>query len=327
MISKNSIKGTLKSLPAPLRVIIRFLTIRPLRTYIRFAPWSMGKLLLYNSLAEHLWWLETSVNSSTVFKSTLQVDASDIVGKHIYYFGIWEPSLTRWIQCRLRPGDVFIDVGANIGYYSLLASKLVGDSGKVVSVEALPQIFVRLEQNLRQNDTRNVRTVNAAAWDKPEKVKIFTRQEGPSGSTTLIPEWADQWHLQQQLEIDAKPLSDILTEEEIKSARLIKIDVEGAEWHVISEMQSWLSRTRKDLEIVIEISRSMMQTQGKSLQDILDVFNGFGFQGYQIQNDYLASTCIYIENYGPPQQVKQWPDERVDQIDLIFSRVNAKYLS
>jgi FkbM family methyltransferase len=323
MISKSLIQNALKSLPAPLKAMMRYLTIVPLRTYIRFAPSPIGKLVLYNSIADHLWWLETSVSSLTVFRSTLQVDASDIVGKHIYYFGIWEPNLTHWIQRRLNPGDLFIDIGANIGYYSLLASKLVGNSGKVVSVEALPQTFCRLENNLRQNGSSNVRAVNVAAWDKTEKVKIFTRQEGPSGSSTLISDWADQWHLQQQIEIDATPLSVILTPEEIKTARLIKIDVEGAEWNVISEMKSWLAQTRGDLEIAIEISRSMMQAQGKDFQDILDVFSDFGFQGYHIQNDYQASTCLGLNDHSSPQRVMKWPDEAVDQIDLIFSRVDA----
>jgi FkbM family methyltransferase len=326
MIIKKSIKRAFKFIPSPLQSVIRFLLITPLRIYIRFAPWSTGKLFLYNSIAEHLWWLETNVSSLTVFGSTLQVDASDIVGKHIYYFGIWEPKLTYWIQHRLCPGDIFIDIGANIGYYSLLASRLVGNSGKVISIEALPQIFDLLESNLKKNGVCNVRTINTAAWDKQEKVKIFTRQEGATGVTTLMAEWANQWHLQQQLEVDAKPLSVILTTEEIRNARLMKIDVEGAEWHVISEMKSWLSQTREDFEITIEISRRMMQTQGVSLNDILHLFAEFGFQAYQIQNNYLASTYIQNDILCQPHRLYQWPDESMDQIDLVFSRVYANFL-
>ena len=74
--------------------------------------------------------------------------------------------------------------------------------------------------------------------------------------------------------------------------------------------------TRKNLEIVIEILRSLMQAKRKNLQDILDVFTGFSFQSYRIQNDYLASTCIRGNGHIPPQRIKQWPDEHVDQIDL-----------
>jgi FkbM family methyltransferase len=326
MISKDSIKAILKSTPSPLLATLRVLTIGPARTYIRFAPWSMGRLLLYDSVASHLWWLETNVSAPTVFGCTLEVDASDIVGKHIYYFGIWEPNLTRWIQHRLRPGDLFVDVGANIGYYSLLASKLVGEAGRVVSIEALPQTFGRLERNLRRNGARNVRTVNLAAWDKPEKLRIFTRREGPSGSTTVMPEWADQWHLQQQVEIEARPLAAILTPEEIRTARLIKIDVEGAEWHVISEMASWLAETGPTLEIVVEVSRSMMQAQGKSLEDILRLFADHGFRSYHIRNDYLASTCIRGNGHHAPQRITDWPNGQVDQFDLVFSHVDAEFL-
>lgn len=326
MLLKNAIRAALASLPPPLLSAMRLLIIRPLRTYIRFGPWPNVRLLLYNAVAEHLWWLETTVEARMVFGGTLQVDASDIVGKHIYYFGIWEPKLTRWIQRRLRPGDLFVDVGANVGYYSLLASKLVGDTGKVVAIEALPQTFSGLEQNLRKNKVGNVRTVNAAAWDKPDKVKIFTRQEGLAGSTTLMFEWADKWHLKKQLEIDAKPLSAILTREEIQAARLIKIDVEGAEWRVLSEMASWLERTRADLEIAVEISRSMMQAQGKTFQEILALFSRFGMRAYRIENDYLASTCIAATGHSRPRRIQQWPNEPVDQVDLIFSRSEADFL-
>lgn len=325
MISKNSIKASLKSLPHPLLAVMRFFVVRPIRAYTRYAPWSKGKLLLYRSIAEHLWWLEGTVTSSTVFGKTLKVDAGDIIGKHIYYFGIWEPNLTHWIECRLQRGDLFIDVGASIGYYSLLASKLVGDSGKVVAIEPLPETFGRLEDNLKKNEVRNVRTINAAAWDKTEKVKIFASQKSLSGTTTLMSEWANQWHLKKQLEVDAAPLSVILKPDEIKTARLIKIDVEGAELHVVSDMVSWLSQTIDKFEIVIELSRSILEAEGKQVGDVLRLFARFGFRGYRIENDYLASTCV-ANNFRPPRRIYQWPNESVDQIDVIFSRVDAEYL-
>src|SRR5262245_30335322 len=122
MVSRNSVKSAVSALPRPLLTVLRLVTIRPLRTYIRFAPWSVGKACLYDGLAGHLWWLETRVAGATRFGAYLDVDARDIVGKHIYYFGVWEPVLTQWLRERLKPGDTFIDVGANVGYFSALAS-------------------------------------------------------------------------------------------------------------------------------------------------------------------------------------------------------------
>jgi FkbM family methyltransferase len=286
----------------------------------------MGKLFLFDTIAEHLWWLEATVDAKTVDGDVLRVDASDIVGKHLYYFGVWEPGLTGWLKRSLKPGHLFIDVGANIGYYSLLAARLVGSGGKVVAIEALPQTFQRLQENVERNRAQNVRAVNSAAWDKLARLKLFVRQEGPSGATTLLSAWADQWNLRRQVEIDAAPLALTLEATEIERARIIKIDVEGAEWQVITEMTSWLARTAPDLEIALEVSSSMVNHQGKSFDDVLSLFSGFGFQAYRVENDYLASSCVHWRKYRAPYRLTKWPTEAVDQIDVIFSRVNAASL-
>src|ERR1019366_3290126 len=98
----------------------------------------LGKRTVWDLLSPHLWWLERFVQAETVFGCTLYVDTRETGGRYIYYFGIWEPNLTRWIQERLSPDDTFIDVGANIGYYSLLAAKL---GSQVVAIEAAPRTF------------------------------------------------------------------------------------------------------------------------------------------------------------------------------------------
>lgn len=301
-------------------------TVPLIRNYIRYAPCNFAKQALWDVFAKHLWWLETVVNAKTTFGTTLCVNAADIVGKYLYYFGTWEPNLTRWIQRRLRPGDLFIDVGANIGYYSLLASRLVGNAGKVVALEALPRIFERLKVNLEANHVQNVRPVNAAAWCREEKLKIFTHPQEPSGTTTLMHEWAAQWGLNAEVEVDAKPLGLLLMQEEIKTARLIKIDVEGAEWNVVSEMRSWLPSCRPDFEIIVEISRSMLEAQGKTGQDLLDMFSSLGYNSYKIKNDYAPSA--YIHQQGPfvPKRLRAFPAGGGDQHDVIFSRLDAATL-
>ncbi|SCF63177.1 hypothetical protein GA0115259_100393 [Streptomyces sp. MnatMP-M17] len=68
------------------------------------------------------------------FGARFAVDTQDLIQRYIYLFGVWEPHMTRWLRGRLEPGDTFVDVGANIGYYSVLASQLVGDGVKVVAI-------------------------------------------------------------------------------------------------------------------------------------------------------------------------------------------------
>lgn len=322
MFGKHGMKVALKSAPQPVLYVLRLLIVSPLRTCIRFAPWPIVRLRLYEWLASHLWWLETEVVCKTNSGFTLEVDARDIVGKHIYYFGVWEPRLTDWLSDRLRPGDLFIDVGANVGYYTMLASRLVGKSGQVVSVEAMPEIFRRLQRNIEMNHAGNIRSVNVAAWSRVETLTVFSQVGHASGTTTVMSEWADAWSLTKEVKIQARPLEDILSRQEIESVRIIKIDVEGAEWAVVSEMKSWLPLTSAKLEIVIEVSKRMLASQNKSFADVVNLFRNYGFNCYRIQNDYQASSCIVDINSKSTllQVVTDWPDSRVDQVDLIFSR-------
>jgi FkbM family methyltransferase len=259
----------------------------------------------------------------TIFGCTISANTRDTVGRYIFYFGVWEPNLTHWIRRRLVPGDVFIDVGANIGYYSLLAAQLVGDSGKVVAVEALPAIFPALQQNLERNKARNVRAVNAAAWDCEQMIAIYTNAEDLPGQTTAIPFWAGKYQLERQTRVAAAPLTDILTAEEMKAARLIKIDVEGAEWHVLLGMKSMLAACRDDLEIIVEVNREALETEGRTPQDILSLFCHCGFHPYRIENDYLVEHYLYRETPRAPERVG---GISTDQADIIFSRFDGQFL-
>ena len=71
--------------------------------------------------------------------ATTYCDPRDLIQRMILHFGVWEPDVSRVIEQSLAPGDVFVDIGANIGYDTLLASSRVGPTGRVVSIEASPR--------------------------------------------------------------------------------------------------------------------------------------------------------------------------------------------
>src|SRR5436309_218434 len=116
-----------------------------LRACIRYGPDALGRRALWTRVVEpYFAWEAYPFVAPTVFGSKLAGCTNEILQQYLYYFGVWEPHVTSWICGRLRPGDGFIDVGANIGYYTLLASHLVGAAGTVVAVEASPKTFARL---------------------------------------------------------------------------------------------------------------------------------------------------------------------------------------
>ena len=76
-----------------------------------------------------------------VFGSVFHCNTRQFVQRRIRFFGIFEHNLTYYTLSKLREGDLYVDVGANIGYFSLLASQCVGPTGKVIAVEADPETF------------------------------------------------------------------------------------------------------------------------------------------------------------------------------------------
>ena len=141
------------------------------RAYIRYAPASARKERFWREVVDpYLAWRDHRFTARTV-AGRIAGSTRDILQQYLYYFGAWEPQVSSFIRDRLKPGDSFIDVGANIGYFSLLASRLVGRGGPVVSVEASPSIHHDLAENIRRNGAA-IRAVNRAASDKAGVLKL-----------------------------------------------------------------------------------------------------------------------------------------------------------
>ncbi len=83
-------------------------------------------------------WLYPRRTAVTFFGCKIGCDIRDLLQKRIYFFKTWEPELSSFMAQRLRRGDTVVDVGANIGYFTTLMSRIVGETGQVISIEALP---------------------------------------------------------------------------------------------------------------------------------------------------------------------------------------------
>lgn len=292
------------------------------RAYIRHFPVDAGKPLLWKWVAQP--WLDGAPYpflARTRFGMRVAGDTQDIIQAYIYYFGLWQPNLTRWIGRRLRPGDVFVDVGANIGYFSLYASSLVGDGGSVVAVEASPGIFKRLEETLALNGLGNVRAVNIAASDEDSVVKVYRAPAANIGMTTIVRDRLKRGEY--ECEVKAAGLGQILSEDELRRARIIKVDVEGAEWGVAKGLVPLLNRCRNDVEIVMEVSLGLGSAEERQGQAIIEMFKAAGFHAYSLDNDYSALSYLRRAAVKHPMRL-HGPIET--QTDVVFSRHDTERL-
>nr|WP_167504417.1 FkbM family methyltransferase [Streptomyces malaysiensis] len=293
------------------------------REYVRHAPWSAGKrALVENHLNAALRDRPLHRLARTRFGATFAVDTQDLIQRYLYLFGVWEPHMTRWLQRRLKPGDVFVDVGANIGYYSVLASRLVGGSGKVVAVEASPTFLRLLQRHARRNGCANIRTVNAAVSDREELLTFILASSRNMGANSVVPY---DGPAESTFEIAARPLPDLLTEDEITRARVIKVDVEGAEGGVVRGLVPLLDRVRPDAELTVEVTPQRMAELGDSVEELLAALTGHGFHVYRLTNDYAAGSYPDALRRAPEVPVR-WRGPVAEESDLVFSRVDAETL-
>jgi FkbM family methyltransferase len=282
-------------------------------------PHAPGKRALWHTLMAHLWWAEGPTRARACFGATLQVDAADIVGRYISCFGVWEPNLTSWIEERLAPGDVFVDVGANVGYFTLLASSLVGDGGRVIALEPLPATNELLRGNLALNRAANVRVESVAAWDARGETIAFGARSGVTGTATLDPAWAERWTLESTITVPTAPLSELVDDDEIGRIALIKIDVEGAELRVIAGIEPLLPQLRDDAAVIVELMAS-------ALEEALEVFGRYGFRPFSIANDYSADSYLGGRVRRPERLAAAATANGADQIDVVFARSDASSL-
>jgi len=214
----------------------------------------------------------------------MELDGRDMVTQTILMAGIWEPKVTKWVNSSLKPGDVFVDVGAHVGYYTLLAAKLVGESGKVVAVEPNPPTIVRLEKDIALNPFKNIIVQKVACTDKETTLKFYQAPLENTGESSMNKGNA---HQGSEISVPGVPLDKIVQDLGIKRVDMVKIDVEGAEMMVLGGMTNIISTYHPKFDI--ELKDDLLKNMGSSLEAAKALFikNGYTMQAFDGTDDYL----------------------------------------
>ena len=249
--------------------------------------------------------------ATTYFGARVYCNPLDLIQRMILYFGTWEPDVSRVIEQNLSAGDVFVDIGANIGYDTLLASSRVGPKGKVVSIEASPRTFALLQRNLAANAaSSNVRAVNAAVSDQKGTLDLYEINEGNIGAATTLASRGGTL----MASVDALPLEQILTSDELARLRLIKMDVEGAEPPILRHLLGQLATYPATMDIVVEATPD---DDFEAWRDVFDRMRAAGFTAWAIENDYELEWYLRWRRPAKLQRVDAMPPR---QQDLLFTR-------
>lgn len=280
-------------------------------------PFTAGKRIVWNHLLRRfVLWRGIQTEATTRFGARMRVNLADSIQSYVYFFGVWEPTITAYLMKHLRAGDTVIDVGANVGYDTLLASSCVGPTGHVFAIEASPSMFRELEANLALNQVSNVTTIHAAACHDASSAEVFLHGQSNRGGSTIVPGVARSRDTAWEATVPAGPLCALVPPDAIRRARLIKIDVEGAEWPVVQGFADLLPELAPSAEVLIEVNAEAMAEHGANPEALVELFASAGFRAFIIPNGYDVDTYLH----PPDPEPCPLRDLSFSQLDLLFRR-------
>ncbi len=278
------------------------------------APILYPSLMTFNQVLYPLFKRGIYYKSNTFFGlpiRTLLPSGTDIILNGIKSHDS-EIRLSKYLTKALQPGNVFIDVGAHYGYYSLLASALVGNNGKVYSIEASYSSYNILKENVESY--KNIQIFHTAAGDKPGMV-TFYEYPGPYAeyNTTVPDAYIDhKWFRHVKQTVNTVPilmLDDLFKNEKINTA-ILKIDVEGGESSVLNGLTSAL----QEKKLIIAMEYLSSTSPGSHHQQAADILYKSGYQSYSITSEGELLPVSVIDKY--------LADYKLNSDNIIFKKVN-----
>ncbi|UCZ63150.1 FkbM family methyltransferase [Mycolicibacterium phocaicum] len=240
-------------------------------------------------------------DATTYYGATVHCDPVDSIQRSIIYYGVWEPAISRIIESSLAPGDLFVDIGANIGYDAMLAAT----KADVVAIEAAPHIYRKMLRNLDRNPelADHIRAVNVAVSDHVGELDLYDFGPRNIGATTTLPSRKGK----KCATVGAAPLLDILSPEELARVRLIKMDVEGAETVILNDIFDHIDAFSENMSIVFEANPE----DDQYAFDVLFKRIQQNFVAYEVENGYSNAWYLKWEEH-PLTEIRTAPVRRTD---------------
>ena len=185
---------------------------------------------------------------------------TDYVSRSVYHYGFWEPEETALLRSVTPRGGTFIDVGANIGYFALLASRWVGPSGHVYALEPVSATHARLRRNLALNPSDNLTPVRTGASSAAGTAAIAL--ESDAGHSHLLTAGG---HAARQETISLTTIDEFVANYAPTRVDVLKIDVEGADFEVLlgakKTLQSFRPAVLMEVDLIKRFNRSVPEVK------------------------------------------------------------------
>lgn len=245
-----------------------------------------------------------------------ECDLRNGLAREVFFTGQYEPQETALLRALLRPGQVFVDVGAHWGYFSLLAIHLVGAAGRVVAIEADPRIHATLSRNLALNRRPGLSAHHVAIAAEAGQISLcgydeanenwglsrITGASGPSARPVFM--------------VPATPLDAFLDAQGVGEVDLVKMDIEGAEGFALRGMTAGLARHRYR-RLLLELHPAELRDHGIEPGTVVQQLLDAGYRGLSVDHSPAASRAAayarsidlsrYVSALDPHRPLDAWP--------------------
>lgn len=218
--------------------------------------------------------------------SRMILDLNDIgISRELAIYGVHENNSTQEVKRVIKPGMKILEIGANIGYYALLETKLAGPTGYLYAIEPAPYNFDLLRKNIELNGIKNVDLHQAAFAEKSGKARFYVYDR--SNLSSFIKR-EDMGMASVEVDVELMTLDDFLGS---KTVDFIRMDVEGYEREILRAGENALSRPNKPKYFFIEVHSDLLHQKGSSAREIIEFL---GKYGYEVRKSFWRGSSKHV---------------------------------
>lgn len=200
------------------------------------------------------------------------------------YFNFYEIATVEFMKKTLKEGDIFLDIGTNIGYVAAVAADLVGESGEIHAFEPIPLYFEVLKRLVLNNPKYHIVANQCALGEDSGQAKIDFANPPHIGGSSMTPGVLPSSIPRNTIEVPVMRLDNYIEQKKIKKDKisLIKIDVEGFEFPVLKGLPKYFENTNYRPPIICEITPSAYPLLKTTRQELIDYMKQYGYEAYNI---------------------------------------------
>lgn len=207
----------------------------------------------------------------------------DSILSRFIFRGDFEKKELEFLKSKLKTGDIFIDIGANIGLFSMIASELVGKQGRIIAFEPSPSTYHRLLGNIELNEFINIEARNIGLSDSAGSLQLKVSGNGHDAWNTFAEDLTGKFN--QTVSVPVHTLDEQLNDVDKSQISLIKIDVEGWEKFVLMGAREFLNTHSPAL--MIELTQANSEAAGYNVHEIYDLLVSWGYSWYRFKDGHL----------------------------------------